>query len=300
MISKKIVLLGGLSLLIGTASVAAAKEAMASEQITPAVLTAQKRPDTKVQRYDLTFIPKPDRKETLTVNGKAVPFYAYENRVYVSHPKAAESESLTLYIPAAYLEGGRINGYSAKTAPIFMPNGVGGYMPGEIQAPSETNHEGTGPNAVLYALSRGYVVAAPAIRGRTTTNSENTYVGKAPALIVDYKAARSAICGIIGTACPRAIPSASLQTEPAQAERFLPYWAQRETATHMSLISKRLVQPRNGMIFLRPASIALLRTYPMPTWPTSGSSVVSTPTFSSRGPLGRCAAIGPFMHRRKA
>jgi len=189
MISKKIVLLGGLSLLIGTASVAAAKEAMASEQITPAVLTAQKRPDTKVQRYDLTFIPKPDRKETLTVNGKAVPFYAYENRVYVSHPKAAESESLTLYIPAAYLEGGRINGYSAKTAPIFMPNGVGGYMPGEIQAPSETNHEGTGPNAVLYALSRGYVVAAPAIRGRTTTNSENTYVGKAPALIVDYKAA---------------------------------------------------------------------------------------------------------------
>ena len=62
-------------------------------------------------------------------------------------------------------------------------------MPGKIQAPSETNREGTGPNAVLYALSRGYVVAAPAIRGRTTTNSENTYVGKAPALIVDYKAA---------------------------------------------------------------------------------------------------------------
>lgn len=189
MISKKAVLLGGLSLLIGTASVAAAKEAICSEQIMPTVLTAQKRPDAKNQRYDLTFIPKPDRKETLTVNGKAVPFYAYENRVYVSHPKAAESESLTLYIPAAYLEGGRINGYSAKTAPIFMPNGVGGYMPGKIQAPSETNREGTGPNAVLYALSRGYVVAAPAIRGRTTTNSENTYVGKAPALIVDYKAA---------------------------------------------------------------------------------------------------------------
>lgn len=114
MISKKAVLLGGLSLLIGTASVAAAKEAICSEQIMPTVLTAQKRPDAKNQRYDLTFIPKPDRKETLTVNGKAVPFYAYENRVYVSHPKAAESESLTLYIPAAYLEGGRINGYSAK------------------------------------------------------------------------------------------------------------------------------------------------------------------------------------------
>lgn len=43
MISKKAVLLGGLSLLIGTASVAAAKEAICSEQIMPTVLTAQKR-----------------------------------------------------------------------------------------------------------------------------------------------------------------------------------------------------------------------------------------------------------------
>lgn len=123
MISKKAVLLGGLSLLIGTASVAAAKEAICSEQIMPTVLTAQKRPDAKNQRYDLTFIPKPDRKETLTVNGKAVPFYAYENRVYVSHPKAAESESLTLYIPAAYLEGGRINGYSQKQPPFSCQTG---------------------------------------------------------------------------------------------------------------------------------------------------------------------------------
>lgn len=57
MISKKAVLLGGLSLLIGTASVAAAKEAICSEQIMPTVLTAQKRPDAKNQRYDLTFIP---------------------------------------------------------------------------------------------------------------------------------------------------------------------------------------------------------------------------------------------------
>ena len=71
-------------------------------------------------------------KETLTVNGKSRSILCLRKTgVYVSHPKAAESESLTLYIPAAYLEGGRINGYSAKTAPIFMPNGVGGYMPGK-------------------------------------------------------------------------------------------------------------------------------------------------------------------------
>lgn len=87
MISKKAVLLGGLSLLIGTASVAAAKEAICSEQIMPTVLTAQKRPDAKNQRYDLTFIPKPDRKETLTVNGKAVPFYAYKTESMSAIPR---------------------------------------------------------------------------------------------------------------------------------------------------------------------------------------------------------------------
>lgn len=251
MISKKAVLLGGLSLLIGTASVAAAKEAICSEQIMPTVLTAQKRPDAKNQRYDLTFIPKPDRKETLTVNGKAVPFYAYENRVYVSYPKAAESESLTLYIPAAYLEGGRINGYSAKTAPIFMPNGVGGYMPGKIQAPSETNREGTGPNAVLYALSRGYVVAAPAIRGRTTTNSENTYVGKAPALIVDYKAAVRYLRHNRDR-----LPAGDTQRIIANGTSAGGALSALLGATGNSdAYSKKLAQPRNGMIFLRRASI---------------------------------------------
>ena len=47
-----------------------------------------------------------------------------------------------------------------------------------------------GANASLVALSKGYVVAAPAIRGRTTVGDDGkTYVGKAPAFLVDYKAA---------------------------------------------------------------------------------------------------------------
>ena len=89
----------------------------------PTVLTAQKRPDAKISAMILLLSLNQTAKETLTVNGKAVPFYAYENRVYVSHPKAAESESLTLYIPAAYLEGGRINGYSAKQPPFSCQTG---------------------------------------------------------------------------------------------------------------------------------------------------------------------------------
>lgn len=140
------------------------------------------------QVYDLNFDATKGVQKTLTYNGQAVNFIAYENIVYVRNPKNVAAQSLSIYIPAAYLQGGTINGYTAKTAPIFIPNGVGGYMPGEIQPPTETDRMSKSPNAALVALSRGLVVVSPAIRGRTTT-TDGVYVGKAPALIVDYKAA---------------------------------------------------------------------------------------------------------------
>ena len=40
-----------------------------------------------------------------------------------------------------------------------------------------------GANAMLVALSKGYVVAAPGARGRTTQAADGTYTGKAPALM---------------------------------------------------------------------------------------------------------------------
>ena len=138
--------------------------------------------------YDLNFDASTGVEKTLNVDGRAVKFIAYENIVYVRNPASVDSQKLSIYIPAEYLSGGTINGYTAKTAPIFMPNGVGGYMPGEIQAPAEKSRFSDSPNASLIALSRGLVVVSPAIRGRTTV-TEGVYVGKAPALIVDYKAA---------------------------------------------------------------------------------------------------------------
>ena len=127
--------------------------------------------------------------EVLSLNGTPVAFRAYRNIPYVSSPKDAAHQSMSIFIPAAYLTGGTVNGYTAATAPIFMPNGVGGYMPGEIEEPQEKSRMSGAPNAALTALSRGLVVAAPAIRGRTNTDAQGVYVGKAPALIVDYKAA---------------------------------------------------------------------------------------------------------------
>lgn len=137
---------------------------------------------------DLKFDSTIGVEKTLTCNGRDVKFIAYENICYVGNPVDESAQILSVYIPAEYLRGGSINGYTAKTAPIFLPNGVGGYMPGKILEPSEKDRMSGGVNASLVALSRGLVVISPAIRGRTT-QVNGVYVGKAPALIVDYKAA---------------------------------------------------------------------------------------------------------------
>lgn len=154
---------------------------------------AKKTMPVKVKqvKYSLKFNAKNYTKETLQLDGKDVAFRAYRDVVYVSKPASVASESMSVFIPEAYFQkGGSVNGYTAKTAPIFLPNGVGGYMPGEIKEPSANDRMSGGANASLVALSKGYVVAAPAIRGRTTVGDDGkTYVGKAPALIVDYKAA---------------------------------------------------------------------------------------------------------------
>ena len=141
------------------------------------------------QTYNLTFDKSTGKEYSKNCNGQTVEYFAYENIVYVSKPKSIEYQSMNIYIPKGYLDGKTINGYNSKTAPIFIPNGVGGYMPGKALTPVENDKmSDSGANAVLYALSRGYVVACPAIRGRTTISNE-VYVGKAPAFIVDYKAA---------------------------------------------------------------------------------------------------------------
>ena len=139
----------------------------------------------KQAKYSLKFNAKNYTKETLKLEGQDVAFRAYRDVVYTAKPASVASESMSIFIPEAYFQkGGTVNGYTAKTAPIFLPNGVGGYMP------SASERMSGGANASLVALSKGYVVAAPAVRGRTTVGDDGkTYVGKAPALLVDYKAA---------------------------------------------------------------------------------------------------------------
>ena len=167
-----------------------------------------------IQKYEL---------QTLSLDGKTFNVRAYENIVYVKNPVDTVYEKMNIYIPEEYFTGKTINGYSATTAPIFFPNNVGGYMPAQ-PASTKNNSMGNRPpmngqmpavagdkkpegmppmtggippmgfggpkqNTVLVALSRGYIVASAGARGRTLKDANGLYTGKAPAAILDLKAA---------------------------------------------------------------------------------------------------------------
>jgi len=103
----------------------------------------------------------------------------YKNILYVAKPVDRDYQSLNVYIPV------RINDREVdpSDAPIFFDIGVGGYM-----SVSTARLEKTSRRADL-ALAAGYVVVAPACRGRDNRTSDGRYFGKAPAALVDLKAA---------------------------------------------------------------------------------------------------------------
>ena len=136
----------------------------------------------------LTFNRDIYTENYVEVSGKTVEFRAYESIPYVKNPVDSELQTLNIYVPKGYFKDQTISGYTIQTAPIFLPNGVGGYMPSKPMTPGidENSHSA---NALLLALQHGYVVASPGARGRTSQNSQGVYTGKAPAAIVDLKAA---------------------------------------------------------------------------------------------------------------
>jgi hypothetical protein len=137
-------------------------------------------------KITLTFDINNYESMTGTVDNKEIKYRAFEYIPYVSNPIDIDQQYINIYIPEEYFNNGTVNGYNTQTAPIFMPNNVGGYMPSQPMAPKVENNK---PNSALYALSRGYVVASPATRGRTNLASDGNFIGKAPAVIVDLQAA---------------------------------------------------------------------------------------------------------------
>ena len=137
-------------------------------------------------KISLAFDAKNYESMSTTVDNKEIKYRAFEYIPYVANPIDIDQQYMNIYVPEEYFNNGTINGYNTQIAPIFMPNAVGGYMPSQAMTPKVENGK---PNSVLYALSRGYVVASPSTRGRTNKASDGNFIGKAPAVIVDLQAA---------------------------------------------------------------------------------------------------------------
>ena len=137
-------------------------------------------------KISLAFDVKNYESMSTTVDNKEIKYRAFEYIPYVANPIDIDQQYMNIYVPEEYFNNGTVNGYTTQTAPIFMPNAVGGYMPSQAMTPKVENGK---PNSVVYALSRGYVVASPATRGRTNKASDGNFIGKAPAVIVDLQAA---------------------------------------------------------------------------------------------------------------
>lgn len=127
----------------------------------------------------LVFDKNAYETKSITVNGVELVFRAYEGIPYVENPQS-EIQVINIYVPenSPYEEG---------KLPIFLPNTVGGYMPGRAAKPQV--RENGMPNSLVQALLRGYMVAAPGLRGRGMKNEKGENIGVAPADICDYKAA---------------------------------------------------------------------------------------------------------------
>ncbi len=123
--------------------------------------------------------------KTMTVDDGIVTYYEYKDITYVKNPVDKKYQMMNIYVPLEhYLTSASADG---NRAPVFMPNKIAGYMPGEQVEPGK-NRNGN-RNAAFVAITKGYIVVAPALRGRSNINDTGEYIGKAPAVIVDYKAA---------------------------------------------------------------------------------------------------------------
>lgn len=124
--------------------------------------------------------------ETLNARQQTVSYRAFRNITYVERPVAPGLQVLNIFIPGEYTRGGSVNGYTADTAPIFFPNAIGGYC--QAMPCSPAVREDGSLNTEAFALTRGCVVVSAGARGRETV-TDGVFTGKAPACIVDQKAA---------------------------------------------------------------------------------------------------------------
>jgi hypothetical protein len=145
--------------------------------------------------FDPLLFPKDDYAvETKTVKTSAgemtVTYHSYMHIPYVANPVDTEYQSLNVSVPI------RVDDVpvDATNAPILFANDVGGYMSASNVRPRRMGGRPPRGNRNVsskpdLALAAGYVVVSPGCRGRDNQAEDGTYYGKAPAAIVDLKAA---------------------------------------------------------------------------------------------------------------
>jgi len=105
----------------------------------------------------------------LSANGN---YYSLKNVVYCTNVINESYQYMNIYVPAAYIDGGECNGYTAETAPIIFENNCMGW---NSSTPGSANSS---------YIAEGFVHVSCGARSR---NAENG-TGKMPAPVVDQKA----------------------------------------------------------------------------------------------------------------
>ncbi|MGD9131757.1 MAG: subtype B tannase [Candidatus Bathyarchaeota archaeon] len=132
---------------------------------------------------DTLQFPVDDYTEQTTTSGSTtVTYRLYRHIAYVANPVDLDYQSLDVGVPIA------VNGTAidAANAPIILIAINPGYY--------SSSNTATGTSKITtevngrYALAAGYVVVCPGLRG-WNLESNGTYYGKAPAALVDLKAA---------------------------------------------------------------------------------------------------------------
>ena len=100
-------------------------------------------------------------------------YYQLKNVVYCTNVVNPTYQYMNIYVPAAYIDGGQVNGWTADTAPIVLENDCMGW------------NSSTPGRANTAYLAEGFVYVSCGARSR---NAENG-TGKMPAPVVDLKAA---------------------------------------------------------------------------------------------------------------
>lgn len=123
--------------------------------------------------------------ETRTIATKKVTYRSYRHVGYVAKPVDPDFQSLDVQAPVE-IDGAAVD---ASRAPILFSIPVGGYMSASNAHPRSSGPPGARPRNTDLALAAGFVVVIPGVRGRDNRAADGTYYGKAPAVIVDLKAA---------------------------------------------------------------------------------------------------------------